>query len=540
MKPRVPKRENPILTNFAEYDSLIRRAEELYGEGRFHAASLNAAVGACVAAHRHCGVFASPRIERVLNSIGLSLANEDAPVDPGRRRPDSIKSVLHVATQLAPVGGLTRMISRWVNADKKRTNSLVLTQHRGPIPDHTKEAFGASGGKILKLNSQPGDQLSWALTLRRLAQDFDAVVLHFHCEDVIPLIAFADPKSMPPIILLNHADHIFWIGPSISSVIVSLREAAADIVIGRRGVEERRSIVMPTIVDPTTREKSRIDAKKSLGIDPESVLILSVARGVKYRTIQGITFADRHAKVLSDNPKARLLVVGVGHPADWEQVKKDFPGRLTTMPETDCPQAYFEAADIYVDSYPFVSSTSMMEAAGYGLPLLTIFDAPREARIFAINHVGLDGTSVIASSQEDYETKLTRLIRDEDYRREVAKASHDAVVSKHTPPGWLAFLDSVYQRAIELPPPDPEDFINRTDLETPYLGEPDCRHHSIVGSNFSTTDMTKGFMGMMPFAERYETWKHLRRDGKISGSSLKAFLPFIAPEWLKRRVADGK
>jgi hypothetical protein len=137
MQFMTPIEEDPILRSFAEYDSLVQRAEKLYLDGRYAAASVVAAVGAGVAAQRHCGVFASPRIEKLLISIGNSLRTNDASTCD-RAAPVAIKSVLHVATQLSPVGGLTRMISRWVNADKSRTNSLVLTQHRGPIPRHTE------------------------------------------------------------------------------------------------------------------------------------------------------------------------------------------------------------------------------------------------------------------------------------------------------------------------------------------------------------------------------------------------------------------
>ncbi|MFN3875643.1 MAG: aldehyde dehydrogenase family protein, partial [Flavobacteriales bacterium] len=54
--------------------------------------------------------------------------------------------------------------------------------------------------------------------------------------------------------------------------------------------------------------------------------------------------------------------------------------------------------DIYVDSYPFVSSTSMMEAAGLGVPLVSRFYGPREARIFAINHPGIDKVAFTGST----------------------------------------------------------------------------------------------------------------------------------------------
>jgi hypothetical protein len=539
VQDREPNRDgNPISVSFAEFDSHVRRAEQLNGQGRLAAAAFECAIAASVAAHRHCGIFASPRIERVLTSIGGQLSERGRGAYAPLPMPRQIKSVLHVATQLAPVGGLTRMISRWVEADTSRTNSLVLTQHRGSIPDHTKAAFGASGGKVYRLNNKPGDKLAWAMELRELARNFDAIVLHFHCEDVVPLIAFADPETMPPILLLNHADHIFWIGPSISQLVISLRDAAADIAVNRRGVEPARSVILPTIVDPTVRENSRRDAKRALGIDPDSVLILSVARGVKYRTIGGVTFAERHSKVLSENPKARLMVIGVGSPKDWEPIKKAFPGRLETLPEIELPRIYFEAADVYVDSYPFVSSTSMMEAAGYGLPLLTIFDAPTEARIFAINHVGLEGTALVATSQETYEDKLTELVRDEAFRRAKGNAARDAIVSKHTPPGWLSFLENIYARALQLPRPKPETFTARTDLETSQYGEPDSRHHSIVGSTFSTANITKGFVPMMPLRERVSAIADLKRNGHLANGSLRPMLPLIAPEWLKRRLFD--
>jgi hypothetical protein len=528
--------ENEITRSFAEFDSYVRRAEQLHAGGRFASAALSSAVAAGVAAQRHCGVFASPRLERILTAIGRSIKDSDARVNatiPGK----PVRKVLHVGTQLAPVGGLTRMITRWVTADTARVNSLVLTQHRGSIPTHIKTSIGASGGKIHQLNHMTGGKLEWALALRQLAREFDAVVLHFHCEDVVPIIAFADPKSSPPVILLNHADHIFWLGPSISRVVVNLRQAASDITIKRRGVEERRSMIMPTIVDPTIRRKSREDAKRSLGIDPDKVVILSVARGVKYRTIDGITFADRHANILARNPQAKLIVVGVGNPADWEPVKRAYPGQLETLPEIENTADYFEAADIYVDSYPFVSSTSMMEAAGYGLPLLTIFDAPPEAQIFAINHVGLDGTSLVARSQSDYEAQLSGLLEDKQYRHDTGEKARIAVKNLHTPPGWLAFLERVYERAVELPPPDVEKFTNRSDLEIPFQGEPDCRHQSIVGSDFSAGEMTRGYLSMIPLRDRMEFVKELREQGALP-RGLRPLASVLAPEWLKRRIRD--
>ena len=40
----------------------------------------------------------------------------------------------------------------------------------------------------------------------------DLVVLHAHNIDTIPMFALAGMKNRPRTVLLNHADHSFWLG----------------------------------------------------------------------------------------------------------------------------------------------------------------------------------------------------------------------------------------------------------------------------------------------------------------------------------------
>jgi len=351
-----------ILANFARFEAEVKLAETAYASNELEMAAFYAATAATIATHTHCGIFASPRLEAVLNAVGRRIApGETAGKSLGKH---AFKKVLHVGTELA-VGGLTRMISRWIDADADRINSLVLTQHRGDIPGHITDAVQCSGGRIVKLNQMVGDRFDWVRALRRIACEHDVIVLHIHCEDVIPILAFADEIGLPPVLFLNHADHLFWLGPSVCHMVINLRDAAGDISISRRGIEPRRNFLLPTIVDFTARRRSRRDAKAALGLQADTLLLLSVARRAKYRSLDGMSFADRHVKLLEKHPQAQMIVVGSGELDDWQAAKDRVNGRITGLPEQPDPQRYFEAADIYVDSYPFVSSTSMMEAGGY-------------------------------------------------------------------------------------------------------------------------------------------------------------------------------
>ena len=521
--------EARITRNFNEFEHYLERAQGYLAKGELAAASVHCAIASHIAVQNHCGIFWSPRAEKVLNQIGRRIkTNETA-----RKPPAEIKRVLQVGTQMAAVGGLTKMLGQWVKADSQRQHSLVLTQQHGPVPAFVTETFE---GRVEHLNHRPGAFIEWAKRLREIARDYDVVILHTHCEDVIPLLAFAEPDKHPPILVLNHADHLFWFGPSICHLSINLRDAAQDLALARRGIDPSRNILMPTLSESIVRTRSRAEAKKELGIDPDTVLMVSAARRAKYRTMHGVTFADIHAPVLEQNPNATLMVVGAGEPEDWQPVRDRVGGRLLSTPELPNPKIYFEAADIYVDSYPFVSSTSLMEAAGYGIPTATIFTYPDATRIFGINHVALVGNVQQGRSFEHYREIVDELIADPAQRDRLGEKARDAVAREHNNPGWMRWLEGVYARALQLPALDNTAMLEG--VEAPSFGEPDWRHEDIFGGDWPTTQVVKSYMGLLPLGQRIAHWKELRETG-VFASKLSAASHVFLPEWLKRFAKDG-
>ena len=530
--PAMTDKERRLAKNFAEYESYVLKAQEFLDQGDLQTAAAYCAIASHVATQNHCGIFWSPRAEKVLNEIGRRLESPG----PARPRPREIKRILQVCTQVSAVGGHTKMLCQWVRADKDREHTLVLTEHRGPSPQFVHDVFETSGGrKVEKLNHKPSSQIHWALRLREIAKDFDLVILHTHCEDIVPLIAFADPTKHPPVLVLNHADHLFWYGPSIAHLNINLRDAAQDISIGRRGIEPERNILMPTLAEGIVRTRSRDEAKRELGLDPDTILMVSAARRAKYRTMGGVTYADIHADVLRKYENVTLITVGAGQHDDWSPVQAEVGDRLRSIAETPNPKVYFEAADIYVDSFPFVSSTSLMEAAGYGTPLVTIFTYPQDARIFGINHVALVGNVMQATSFEEYRGMLSTLIEDAALREKLGNEARAAVQKEHNLPGWLRWMEAVYTRALELPTLDNQPMLQA--IEAPHFGEPDTRHEDIFGGSWPTIRVVMSYMGMMPAKQHWAHWKQVRRQGGFKSNAEAA--SYLFPEWLKRYVKDG-
>jgi len=517
-----------LARNFAEYEHYLKRAQGYFEQGEHAAAAMHAALASHIAVQNHCGVFWGPRLEKLLTDIGRAIPSEGPPAP----RKKDYRRILQVSTQVAPVGGLTKMLCLWVGADKEREHTLVLTQHRGPVPDFVHTAFD---NRVHHLNHSPGGHIEWAKRLRAMARDYDLVILHTHCEDVVPLIAFAEPGDHVPVLVLNHADHLFWFGPSVCHLAIDLRDAALDLAVARRDIAPERNILMPTISEGVTRTRSREEAKRELGLDPDTVLMVSVARQLKYKTMHGITYADIHAPVLEKYPNVSLLVVGAGDQDDWAPVKAKVGDRLRTTPQLPNPKVYFEAADIYVDSYPFVSSTSMMEAAGYGAPGVTIFTYPKETSIFGINHVALVGRVLQARSFDEYREMLERLINDPALREKMAVEAREAVAREHNAPGWMRWLEGVYARAAELPVLDNRAMLQ--EIEAPSFGEPDWRHEDIFGGDWPVIQLVKSYLPILPYKQRMAHWREVRDAGAFR--TKKEAASYLMPEWFKRFVKDG-
>ncbi len=519
--------------NFATFDKYVSGAEDFFAKGEFATAAAYCSIAAHIPVQNHCGIFWSPRVEKVLTDIARATET------PGQKhpRPKQYKRILNVMTQAAPVGGLTRMLCKWVEADRTREHAVVLTQHRGPTPQFLFDAFNASGGGVRYLNRRPGNQIDWARRLRRLAQEYDLVVLHTHCEDVVPLLAFGaiECGKYPHVLVLNHADHLFWLNPSIAHLNIDLRDAALELSVTRRGIARERNILMPTISESIKRARTREEAKRALGIAPETILMVSVARQLKYLTRDGDSYAEIHAPILEKHPNVSLIVVGGAEQPDWAPYFEKFGDRLQSLQPTPDPRIYYEAADIYVDSYPFVSSTSMMEASGHGAPAVSIFTHPDDVRITAINHFALVGNTWQARSFDEYRAMLDKLIADPQLRDEMGRKACEAVAAAHNPPGWNKWMEAVYARAAELAPLDNRAMLAERDA--PSFGELDVRHEDLFGGNWPIEQYVKNYIGVMPFARRLEHWRNLKRQGMFSNP--RRAPAFLLPEWLKRAVRDG-
>ncbi|MBW6397525.1 glycosyltransferase family 4 protein [Roseomonas sp. HJA6] len=520
----------------AQYDDLVAQAASLARSGADEEAAVTAAIAAWVASAGTFGAFASQELEEVLTEIGRRACGEDiapACAKPGRE----VTHVCHVLTGAVGIGGHTRMLTRWIGADSGRRHSVALTrQATVPVPDGLVDAVRAAGGTIRFVDEVRGGLIAQARALRRFVAAADLVVLHIYPFDVVPSLAFAAPGG-PPVVFLDHADHTFWLGHRATTTMASMREAGRGIMIRRRGVDPGAIAALPTILDPRERALSRAAAKERLGIDPNTVLLCSVARAPKFAGMGAFNYADLHVPALRRHPNATLLVVGAGEARpDWSAAAADVGGRIVALSERTDVATYFEAADIYVDSFPFVSITSALEAGSVGTPVVSIFPYGECARVLGNNMAGIDDGILLCRDPEAYTATLSRLITDASSREAHGERLREDIRRHHTGAGWLAALEALYARAMAaprphwpaaaIPPPGAEDLDNCLQLIVGGRGE----------ERYDLSNLLRGELGLLPLKARLRHWRRLLGSGHLAGRGRFGPLVFLLPEWMKTRL----
>jgi glycosyltransferase involved in cell wall biosynthesis len=526
-----PEAAAALQANDDGLQALIAEARARLAAGRLDAAAALAQAAAQHAWMNHAGRFASPELEELLGRLaercapGLA-ADERAPLaDP--------RDVLHVATQCYPTGGSTREIVRWFEQDPERRQRLAITrQETGAVPPFVADAAAPSGGAVL-LDRGRGGLMARAAALRALAATTDAIVLHVHPYDVVPVIALAGIRR-PPVVLVNHADHVFWLGTSIADTVLHMRESGRELAEARRGLEPARSAVMARPLKTAERTHARDEAKRALGLDPESVVLVTAADATKYRPIGRDAFLPLVEGVLARHPRALLVAAGPADEGDWAAARERTGGRVRALGRLPEVSLLHEAADVYLDSFPFSSLTSLLEAGCVGVPAITYRGHPEGCGVLGADVPGVDPYISAPADPAAFAAALDRAIADAAWRADTGARTAAAIRASHTGAGWRADVDAIHAQAARLratagdPRPGPAPFATEKvdEIVRDVMGQtPFAR--GVDGARL-------GNLGLLPLRERAASAVRLARGGCRPGPR------DLVPEWLRPAIATAR
>lgn len=392
--------------------------------------------------HGHGGRFTLPRVEEALRDLALP------PADGAAARAARVAGrTLHVVTRAFVVGGHTKIVRRWVEMMDDDRHAVVLVRQRGPV----EPAWLAPPGRDVPIVDLWGEGLrrhaDRAAVLAAMMTAAARVVLHIHPDDAVSVAAAHRAAAAgADLRLLNHADHVAWLGAALPITLLDGRPAGRRLAASRRGIPESHSDIVRLPLTPFTLPP-RAEARAALGLADRDVLLLTIASRFKYGPIEGESLEAPLALALR-RPEVRLVAIGTGqrHPL-FARLARRFPGRVQAHGVIANPAAFRAAADVYVDSYPFCSPTSMLESALQGTPVLAYQPDEPGLDVLFSECPGIPREAYAAPTPEGFAALLDGLLDDPARRAEVSQALR-AGMKVHLLETWRPAMEAHLRRRL--------------------------------------------------------------------------------------------
>jgi hypothetical protein len=379
----------------------------------------------------HAGTFVLPQAERL-------LLEHPALEDPVAQSSDWMKAVegrtLHVLTEAYAIGGHTPLVKRWIDLLDDEPHAVVLVRQCQPVEPSWVVPMGRHV-PLIDLHRAGLSRRARVAHLRNLFHVARRVILHIHPDDACSVAAaYRSPHA--EIHFLNHADHVAWLGAGLPVVLLNLRHRGTRLAEARRGIAAAACGMVPV---PITRpaDMDRREARQSFGIGDQECLVLTIASGYKFNPVGSRSLFEPLDRLLR-RWDVKLMAVGVDarHPV-FGPLAERHPGQVLCMGTVPSPTRHRAAADIYLDSYPFCSITSMLESAALGTPVVAYQPDPEELEILYSECPWLPADRHPARDVGHLVELLDALIDDRSLREEFAVRTIGGM-EQHLPRAWRA------------------------------------------------------------------------------------------------------
>jgi hypothetical protein len=376
--------------------------------------------------NNYAGFYSDGSMEKLLIQLAKYCKSDDFNVV---RKCDSLPLSIHIVTSTYKVGGHCRLLREWVTRYNEHEHVIIITEENNV----DREFF--NGTSIIELGylNNPFEK---AGLIRSIAKQADYVFLHHHMHDITSVMALATQDLVPPVAILNHADHLFWAGVSVCDYIIEIREGYLPLDIERRQVDCGGYLPIPVKPD---NQFEKTDCRAELGISSETIVLLTMASAFKFSPTENYDFFNSILPVLQKNKEALLIVIGIDKDNPLARIHPQvrYEGIVVD------PAKYKVACDIYVESFPFSSFTSLLETVVNGAALHLMYNPPLLSKMLTFDYHNEKSIWNYATNISEWQLKLNILISNDDVRVASMKVAKEYVSKAHYN-DWLNYLNDIY------------------------------------------------------------------------------------------------
>ena len=346
-------------------------------------------------------------------------------------------SFLHVMTTGYSSGGHTRVVERCIeNAPQTQSHSVVILNNSGFDTLVLENNIKEKNGQLIIFNGEDSINKK-ALDLRKLALNYEYIVLHTHMHDIIPTLAFGVEEFKRPVILYNHATHLFWIGKSIADVVI-------DIINGDNVTKIRRNIPDSYFMGIPSKEivfknKDKVAARIKLGIPLDKKIIVTSGKSIKFSILDD---EDNYARVIEKiiNKNTYCYMIGLDkNDKKWSKYIRKSKGHIIQKDSVGFYEGYLDylaAADLYIDSYPIAGGTAMMDAISQNTPSISL-----KSTFSQLNY--LTETRAYLDTPEEFIKTAKKILNDESFGAEITAELQNSLVKYQSKQAWNQRMDNL-------------------------------------------------------------------------------------------------
>ncbi len=311
--------------------------------------------------------FSDEFLEKKLNTISSQI---DFDLSDQFQR----NSVLHIMTKAYAVGGHTKLVEIMMKnlSSSFKKQSVLISDFSTEIPSTLKNRAEQYGEFILFKDINPIEK---AQQLARNASEYEYVILHIHQDDILANLAFGNLNFNRPVLFMNHADHAFWCGVSISDLVLDLSQEGSHFTDTVRGAHLSKIVHIP--IEQNNETFSKLSAREELSLPRDKQIILSIASEYKYgRTQKDVSgFINMAHNILNKVPDSIFILIGPSTENKfWAEAKTLSHNRIQPLGRInrELLAYYINASDLYIESFPFASYTAFLDTALYGINMLSL------------------------------------------------------------------------------------------------------------------------------------------------------------------------
>lgn len=308
-------------------------------------------------------------------------------------------TILHIMTEAHSTGGHTKLLENIITNTEHifDEQSVVITHHSSERPPRLLDIIKRTG--TLTVISKE-NLINKALVLSELASEYEYIMLHMHPDDILGNLAFGNENFKRPVILIDHADYRFWIGVSISDLVLGLSSEGADFATVNRGV--KNSVAMHIPIKKPHIDLSREEARNYLDINQNKKIILSIASEFKYGTSKEVVskFINMAMEIVNEVEDCEFILIGPSKKNPyWNEAYVQSNGKINPIGSKPMKELkyYIKSCDLYIESFPFGSYTAFLDVAAYNVNMMRLKTASFELDSVKLNNLSIDSIDEMVS-----------------------------------------------------------------------------------------------------------------------------------------------